>query len=213
MKNLIFTLLTVSFLFSCGGGSGTSSDSGSKSGGKGLIAKNFNYKMFSDEAELKKIADGILAKAGDNISKLDKIDAWITRPSKEGSIKRDKPDYATITLTYLDPNDPKKLFEYRYDSDDESWSNGESKQVRLISGNAETFVLANEVYDASGITSDIVVQTVKEAWNKYKDEAKYSDQWVRGFVIKGGEISVSIKGILAANDLEKSESYKKKIGK
>lgn len=209
-------MLATVFLFSCGGGSG--SDSGSDSGGKsasgkGLISEKFDYKMFSNEAEVKKVIDGVLAKAGDNISKLDKIDIWITRPSKEGTIKRDKPDYATITLSYLNPNDPKKLFEYRYSSDDEKWNNGESRGVRLITGNAETFVLADEMYDASALTSDMVVQAAKEAWEKYGDSEKYSDQWVRGIIIKDGKIEVSIKGILAANDLEKSEYYKKKIGK
>ncbi|NDV94469.1 hypothetical protein D0T84_05975 [Dysgonomonas sp. 521] len=221
MKKIILTLLTTTFLFSCGGSTPSSnSDSESSTGteenassGKELISKNFDYKIFSDEAEVKKVVEGVIAKAGDNMSKLDKIDIWISRPSKEGSIRRDKPDYATITLTYLNPDDAKKLFEYRYDSDNGGWDKGQAKTVRLVTGNKETFVLANEMYDASALTSDMVAQAVKEAWAKYKNEAKYSDQWVRGIIIKNGQIEVGVRGILSANDLEKTEYYKKKIAK
>lgn len=211
MKKTIFALLTTVFLFSCGGGSG--SDSGSILGGSSdmVIPEKFDYKMFSDEAQMKKVADDVLSKIGDNMSKLDKIDIWITRPSKEGTIRREKPDYATITVSFLNPSDPKKLFEYRYSSDNKGWDKGESKTVKLITGNAETFVLADEMYDASAVTSDIIVEAVKEAWAKYKDDTKYSDQWVRGIIIKNGQIEVGVRGILSANDLEKSEYYKKKI--
>jgi hypothetical protein len=167
--------------------------------------------MFTNEAEVKKVVDGVLAKAGDNMSKLDKIDICITRPSKEGPIIRNNPDYATITLTYLNPDDAKKLLKYRYASDDGKWDNGESQTVSLITGNAETFVLADEMYDASALTSDMVVQAVKEAWDKHKNETKYSDQWVRGIIIEKGQIEVGVRGILAANDLVKTEYYKKKI--
>lgn len=147
------------------------------------------------------------------MQKLDKIDVWITRPAKEGTIRREKPDYATITLCYLNPSDKKKLYEYRFSSESGNWDNGQSKTVQLLTGNKETFVLENEMYDASAVTSDMVAQAVKEAWDKYKDDAKYSDQWIRSVVLEDGKIKVSVKGILSANDLEKSESYTKKIGK
>jgi len=222
MKKIILALLASAFLFSCGGGSnsGSGADSDSKSGkeekassGKGLISKKFDHQILSNEAEAKKIVDGVFAKVGDNMSKLDKIDIWMSRPSKEGTIRRDSPDYITITASFLNPDDPKKLYEYRYSSEKESWNDGESKTVRLVTGNAETFVLANEMYDASGVTSDMVVEAIKEALAKYKDEKKYSDQWVRGIIIKNGTIEIGLRGILAANDLEKTEYYKKKIKK
>ena len=208
MKKIVFMLFATAFLYSCGG-----SGSGAFGGKDAVIPEKFDYTMFSNEVEMKKVADDVLAKIGDNISKLDKIDIWLTRPSKEGSIRRNNPDYAMITASFLDPKDPKKLFEYRYSSSNGGWDNGQSKTVKLLTGNVETFVLANEMYDASALTSDMIVETVQEAWKKYKDEAKYSEQWVRGVVIQKGNMEVSIKGILAANDLEKSERFKKKIGK
>jgi hypothetical protein len=201
MKKIFLTLLTASFLFSCGGSSGSSDN---------ITSEEFDYKMLSNEVEAKKFADNILAKVGDNISKLDEINLLITRPSKEGSVRSNKPDYLSITVSFLNPNDPKKLYEYRYWTES-GWDNGQSKTVNLVSGNAETFVLADEMYDASGLTSDMIVQAVKEAWDKYKDDTKYSDQWVRSFDIKNGQIEVGIRGILAANDLEKTEYYKKKL--
>lgn len=219
MKKIFFAILTTAFLFSCGGSSNSNSNSdtaGSESKETtkdALIASDFDYKMLGDEAQVKKIMDGVIAKAGDNISKLDKIDIWISRPSKEGPVKLNKPDFSTIILTHLDPNDAKKLFEVRYNSEKGEWNKGESKSIRLVTGNAETFVLANEMYDASALTSDMVAKAVKDALAKYGDANKYSDQWVKGIIIEKGKIEVSIRGILAANDLEKTEYYKTKIGK
>lgn len=208
MKKLLFAVLASALLFSCGGNSGSG-----LGGSSAIIPEKFDYKLLTDEAEVKKIADEVIAKVGDNMSKLDKIDIWITRPSKEGSIKRDKPDYAMITTSFLNPNDPKKLFEYRYSSERGGWDNGESKSVRLVTGNAESFVLADEMYDASAVTSDLIVSAVKEGWEKYKDEEKFSEQWVKGIIIKNGTIEVAVRGILAANDLEKSHYHKVKIKK
>jgi hypothetical protein len=209
MKKIVFTLLTAALLFSCGGGS--NSGSGSSSDGDALVGKNVDYKMFTNEAEVKRVMDGIYAKAGDNISKLDEMTISLNRPSKSGTIKRDDPDYVHITLTYLNPKNPKKLFQYNYSSNQEKWDNGESMDVNLITGNAETFVLADEMYDASGLTSDMAAKMVMEAWNKYKDEAKYSEQWVANISIKEGKIRVTVRGLLASNDLEKYEIYEKKL--
>lgn len=208
MKKLLFVVLASALLFSCG-----NLGTGSSGGDSAVIPEKFDHKFLTDEAEVKKVVDEVFAKVGDSMSKLDKIDIWITRPSKEGTIKRDKPDYAAITASFLNPNDPKKLFEYRYSSERGGWDNGESKSVRLVTGNAETFVLANEMYDASALTSDMVVAAVKEGWAKYKDEEKFSDQWVKGIIIKDGTIEVAVRGILAANDLEKSYYHKVKIKK
>jgi hypothetical protein len=222
MSKIIFMLLIAALCLSCGGGSNSSQGSGtpepSSSGSKeeapeekGFISEKLDHKIFTDEAEVKRVVGEVFAKAGDNMGKLDKIDIWITRPSKEGTLKRDEPDYVNITLIYLNPDDPNKLLEYDYSSDEGKWSEGQVRSVSLISGNAETFVLANEMYDASALTSDMVAQVVKEAWDKHKDEAKYSDQWVKSILIQKGQIDVGVRGILSANDLEKTVYYKKKI--
>ncbi len=210
MKKILVSLLTTTLLFSCGGNS-NSDDASAADNGKGLIAEKVDYKFLTNETEVKKVLDGIVAKAGDNISKIDKIEIWVTRPSKEGIVRRNNPDYASITLSYLNPNDPKKLFEYRYNSEDSKWNAGASKTVKLILGDVESFILADEMYDASALTSDMVIEAIKEAWNMYKDDNKYSDQWVKSVTIHKGQIDVSVKGILAANDLEYTESYKKRI--
>ena len=210
MKKILVSLLTTTLLFSCGGNS-NSDDGSAADNGKGLIAEKVDYKLLTNETEVKKVIDGIVAKAGDNISKIDKIEIWVTRPSKEGIVRRNNPDYSSITLSYLNPSDPKKLFEYRYNSEDSKWNAGASKTVKLILGDVESFILADEMYDASALTSDMVIEAIKEAWNMYKDDNKYSDQWVKSVTIHKGQIDVSVKGILAANDLEYTESYKKRI--
>lgn len=202
MKKIFFFLtMTALLVSSCGGnGSNTESD----------IPSKIDHKMFTDEAEVKKVATILLEKAGENISKLDKLEAHISRPSVEGVVKRDKPDYISMEVTYLDPSNPKKLYENKFY--DGKWT-GESRAIQLIGGGskAENFVLADQMYDASAVTADMITEAVKEAWEKYKDEEKYSDQWIRTFAVEKGVITVDIKGILSANDLEKTEYFKKKI--
>ncbi|MFR9165809.1 MAG: hypothetical protein ACLVKO_06155 [Dysgonomonas sp.] len=206
-KNFIIALFATLFLVSCGG---SGSDSGSGPDGKRLLPEKTDYKMFTDEAEVKRVMDGVIAKAGDNMSKIDEIDISISRPSKIGSVRFDRPDNASIRLIHLNPDDPKTLRENRYWSGDGKWD-GETKTVQLLVGDAENFVLADEMYDASALTSDMVAKTVMEAWNKYKDDTKYSEQWVEDIKIKEGKITVLVRGILASNGIDKYETYEKKL--
>lgn len=205
MKKTLLTLLASLFLFSCGGGS--SSDSN----GSALIAEEFNYQFLSNEVELKSLVEGIFDKLGENISKVNKIDISVQRPSKEGIKRANAQDNASVVLTYLNPNDPKTLQECRYHFDKREWNSPTTKTVRLLRGDVETFVLADEMYDASSLTSDRVVELVKKTWDKYKDEAKYSDQWIRSILIENGEIKVVVKGFLESNGLEKTEYLTQKL--
>ena len=208
-------LILLAGFSACGGGSGSgSSSSSSSSGGSGsaksssaLPTSKVDYQMLSNDAELKKVYDAILEKLGENVKNVDEISIYISRPSSEGVIIRQgKPDEFAISLSYLYPQDKNKLYRQNYNNE-YKWMQGEVKGVRLITGNAETFRLQDEMFDLSPLTAETLSKIVKDAFEKYKDAGKYSYQYVKRIDIKDSIVKVQIYGKLTVNDMEKSNYY------
>jgi hypothetical protein len=198
MKKLLYRAwaITALLFYSCGFGS---SD---------LPTGNVNFQMLSDEAELIKVYDLVVEKLGDNIKYVDKIRMSISRPSKEGSIiKEGRPDEFYLNITHLYQADKKKLYEMCYGSE-LGWYSVGAREVQLIGGgDVEKFRLEDEVFDMSPLTVEILYKIVQDALAKYKDEEKYSYQYVQDIVIDYGVVEVTIYGKLSANDLEKKNYY------
>jgi len=185
----------------CGGGSKNSSSSSA------LPTDNVDYQMLGNATELQKVYVAILEKLGENVKFVDEIDIRIERPSSEGIIiKQGKPDEFSISLSYLYPQDKNKLF-VQYYTNEYKWNAGEAKSIRLITGNAETFRLEDEMFDLSPLTAETLSKIVTSALEKYKDTAKYSYQYAKWINIKNGIVKVQIYGKLAANNIEKNEYY------
>ena len=207
-------LAGVSMFSSCSGGSGgggsASSSSGSSSGSgssSALPTDKVDYQMLGNDAEMQKVYTAILEKLGENVKFVDNIDIQIARPSLEGIIiKQGQADEFSISLSYLYPKDKNKLFVQRY-SNQYKWNAGEAKSIRLITGNAETFRLEDEMFDLSPLTAETLSKIVSSALAKYKNAEKYTYQYAKWINIKNGIVKVQIYGKLAKNDIEKSEYY------
>ena len=199
MKKLFnFALIAVVVLFcSCGGIGG------------GNLPTKVDYQMLSNDAELEKVYGVVLEKLGDNIQFVDEVRLAIFRPSKEGSIIRTgKPDEFHLGITHLYQADKKKLYQMSYTNESGWYSVGERKVEIFGSANVETFRLEDEMFDMSPLTTEILCKIVKDALAKYKDETKYSYQYVKSIGIQYGRVEVTIYGRLSANDLEKNNYYK-----
>ena len=201
MKKLVsITLVVVTVLFcSCGGIGG---------GNSGLPTK-VDYQMLSNDAELEKVYGVVLEKLGDNIQYVDNVRLSVARPSKEGTIIREgSPDEFYLSITHLYQADKKKLYEMSYSSESGWYSQG-SRSVEVHGlVNAENFRLEDEMFDMSSLTAEMLSKIVKDALDKFKDETKYSYQYVDDIEIEYGVVKVSIYGKLSANDLEKKNYYK-----
>ncbi|MCL1944020.1 MAG: hypothetical protein FWF54_10805 [Candidatus Azobacteroides sp.] len=221
MKKIFVALFSVSVLLgACTGKSGDAGQTRNADGNDGKdgekkenvsvpFPKEIDYKMLSNEADLKKVYGMILTKLGDNAKAVDKIYISVRRPSSEGTIiRKDEPDNLNLDITYLYPEDKKKLYNVNYYSGNKDWDEGSVKTVQLIGGNAENFRLENEMFDLTPLTPDILCQIVKDAMAKYKDDSKYSYQYIKNITInKKNGVDVSVFGKLSANDLDKSNYY------
>ena len=204
MKKLFSVVLVVVALALCSCGIG-----GIGGGSSNLPTTNVDYQMLSNDAELGKVYGVVVEKLGDNIKYVDKIRLSIYRPSKEGSIIREgAPDEFYLTITHLYQQDKKKLYEMEYSST-LKWETSGARSVEVYgSVDVEKFRLEDEMFDMSPLTAEILSKIVKDALAKYKDETKYSDQYVDDIIIERGIVKVSIKGKLSANDLEQTNYYK-----
>jgi len=220
-KDKIFTILgsvavvIVAMVFIIPQLLGGSIDIGSQNSGlptnnvdSGLPTNNVDYNMLSNDAELKKVYGAIQEKLGDNIKYVDEVRIDISRPSVEGTItKQGKPDEFSMSLTHLYQQDKKKVYYMRYINSN-GWYINEPRGVNLIGpGDKESFRLEDVVFDMSPLTAETLSKIVDDAMKKYKDDGKYSYQYVSGITIKDGIVKVTIHGKLSANDIEKSEYY------
>ena len=64
------------------------------------------------------------------------------------------------------------------------------------------------MFDLSFFSSDKLSQIVRDALAKYKDEKKYSVQYVKNITIEYGTVEVTIYGKLSSNDIEQKHYYK-----
>jgi len=199
IRNLICAaLVTTSVLFaSCGGGA-------TKSGAIN-ISKEIDYKILGDEAELRKIYEGIVQKMGADSKFVEKLSISISRPSERGD--GNQKDALQIILQQIHPTNRNKLREYMFWSSEGEWSSGQTLEIDLIGGDAASFRLEENLMDLSGLTVERLYKISQEAFRKYKSDS-YSYQYVSDILIKDDIITIYIKGRLSANELVKSETYK-----
>jgi len=198
MKNLFCTvLLAVSILLSsCGGGISSSLPTMGK----------VDIQMLSNDVELKKVYDVMKEMLGSNIQKVHEIQLTVSSPSIEKG-REGKPNELNITMFYLYPKDKTKLYRVTYDSEFK-W-NESIYSVELRRGtDAESFVLEEEMYDLSFFTAEKLCQIVQDALAKYKDDKKYSVQYVKEILIEYGTVEVTVYGKLASNGIEQKQRHK-----
>lgn len=224
MKKLFIALFSVTILLSsCGGKGGNTGNTDGvdstenkseevveeKVSASSFPNKEVDYQMLSNEADLKKAYGMILTKLGDNVKAVDKITMSVRRPAHEGRIiRKNEPDNLNLDITYLYPEDKKKLFNVNYYSGNKNWDEGSVRSVQLVMGDAEKFRLEDEMFDMSPLTPDVLYQIVQDALKKYKDESKYSYQYVNYIRVDKKGVSVDVYGKLSANDLEKKNIYR-----
>lgn len=167
---------------------------------------NFDYKSLGNKEYLTRLYDDVLSKMDGNKAKTDRIDLLVARPSKEGMIKSNRPDYLTATVDYQDPANKNNVFQQRFHSNT-GWDKGESREIKVIIGDAENFNLSDEVFDITPVTADILNKVLADALAKLKDE-KYKDQYIKSVNISKDGIDVTVTGQLVLNDQFKSESYR-----
>ena len=193
--NVVLVVVAVA-LCSCGGMGG------------GKLPVTVDYQMLSDKAELAKVYDVIVERLGDNIQYVNEIRIYISRPSKEGSIiKEGRPDEFYLNISHLYQQNKKKLYEMSYSNEMKWYSSGVRDVEVLGNVDKETFRLEDEMFDLSPLTAEILFKIVNDAWAKYRDETKYSYQYIQSIDIEYGIIKVCIYGKLAANDLEQKNYY------
>jgi len=199
-KFFFAALIAVSVLFaSCGNAS--KSDSGSN------IPKEIDYQMLGNEADLAKVYDVAVKKMGENIKYVEKLSLSISRPKERGN---NGDDDLQIILQQIHPGNKNKLIEYTFWSSQGKWENGQTLEVDLIGGDAESFSLEDNLMDLSGLTVERIYKAVQEALQKYKSD-KYGYQYISSINIENDMITIFIHGKLAANELLKFETYKVKL--
>lgn len=172
--------------------------------------KEVNYRMFENEEELKAMYDDIVTKLGEQATVVDEIRIYISRPSHEGSIKRQgKPDELNITIHTQDPSNPKRIRETRYWSNSGGWQPSEQREIQVMGSNAEKYKLEDDLFNFSEkVTFDIFKKVVQDAYEKHKDTEKYEMQYIKSIDIDKKGYDVTIYGKLASNEQEKKNYYK-----
>lgn len=209
MKKTMYPLLLIcSFalatlmLASCNGGEGAN-NTGSNGESKG---GEIDYQMLEKKEAVSKWYEEIADKLGAHKSKTDEIDISISRPSKEGLIKRKgEPDNLMISISYQDPNDKNKVMHQVYNSRS-GWGKAESKELQVMSPGKETFSLSDELFDFSAVSSGSISKVMADALATKKDP-KYKEQYISNCRFNKDGFNVTIKGRLALNDQESSETY------
>jgi hypothetical protein len=179
---------------------------------EGVGPITIDYKMFEDREATKKVFDDIVTHLGDQAKVTDEIKIYISRPAHEGTIKKpDKPDQLSIVLDVQHPENLKRIRETRYWSEYGGWQAPETMEVNVTGSSSaiENFRLEDELFDFSAnVNFDTFFQVLTDAFAKYKNEEKYSRQYIKHIDITENGYSVTIFGILSANDQGKSEYYK-----
>ena len=198
MKNLLNAVLIAAsvMLSACGGGSNSSLPT----------IGNVDIQMLGNDAELKKVYTVIEQTLGDNIKKMHEIQLNVSSPSIERG-REGRPNDFTLTMFYLYPKNKNKLYQVAYNSEVKWMENIYDVELRR-SADAESFVLEEEMFDLSFFSSDKLSQIVRDALAKYKDEKKYSVQYVKNITIEYGTVEVTIYGKLSSNDIEQKHYYK-----
>lgn len=88
------------------------------------------------------------------------------------------------------------------------WQSPQKKEIEILVGNAEDYRLEDDLFDFTQVSFDILNKVIADALAKYKDEAKYENQYVKHLYINEKEIEVVIYGKIKANGVEKSEYYR-----
>lgn len=168
-----------------------------------------DYQMLSKPEDFKKWYDEVITRAGDNAKVMDEVEFSISRPSLEGSIKREgEKDYLVVDIVYQDPADKRRVEEINYFGHTSGWQTPEKKEIQVTGLGAEDFRLEDELFDFSQVKFETVNKVIADALAKYKDDAKYEYQYVKYVDIKKEGISVTVHGKIKANGVEKSEYYK-----
>lgn len=168
-------------------------------------SKEIDYQVLSKPNDFKVWYDEVLKKAGDNAKVMDEVDFSIRRPSEDG--RKDK-DYIMINVVYQDPADKRRVEEVDYFGNITGWQSPQKKEIEILVGNAEDYRLEDDLFDFTQVSFDILNKVIADALAKYKDEAKYENQYVKHLYINEKEIEVVIYGKIKANGVEKSEYYR-----
>lgn len=171
--------------------------------------KEIDYQFLSNPEEVNKWLDEVRAKAGDNAKVMNEVDFTIYRPSMEGTIKREgEKDYLFANIVYQDPTDKRRVEEVNYHGNVSGWTQPEKKEIQVMGIGAENFRLEDELFDFNQVSNETINKVIKDAFARYKDEAKYEYQYVKGFEVSIEGIRVTIHGKIQANGVEKSENYR-----
>ena len=209
MKKLIFCIaataaMTLTFM-SCDKVKETVSAAKDATAGPSEI----DYQFLSKPDEVKKWYDEVVQKAGTNAKVMDEVSFSISRPSKEGMIKREgEKDYLVLSIVYQDDTDKRMVQEINYFGHVGGWKPAERKEIQVMGSGAEDFKLEDELFDFGQVSLETVNKVLAAAMAKYKDDAKYEYQYISSFDVKKEGFDVSVKGKLKSNAQEKSEYYR-----
>lgn len=171
--------------------------------------KEIDYQFLSKPEEVKKWLDEVRAKAGEHAKVMDEVKFYINRPALEGTIKREgEKDFLYVDIVYQDPEDKRRVEEINYFGNTSGWTQPEKKEINVVGIGAENFRLEDELFDFNQVTDETINKVLQDAWAKYKDEAKYEYQYIKGLKIDIEGIEATIHGKLKANGVEKTEYYK-----
>ena len=198
MNRLFVAVLVAAsfFLTSCGGGSSSSLP---KIG-------NVDIQMLGDKAELQKIYDVILQTTGDNITKMDEVQIYVSSPSIEKGRENRENDF-NLMVDYLNPKDKNKLQRALYNSE-VGWQSLPVEIELRHDADAESFVLEETMFDMSSFSAEKLFKIVQDALAKYGNKEKYSVQYVKSIDIKADGVEVTIYSRLTSNNIEQKHYYK-----
>jgi len=191
-------LIAITALVSCGSGSS--------------LPKNIDFKMLQNKEEVQKIYDEIINRVGDNLANTDEVRIFISRPSKEGTIKRNDPDNLIIWVDVQDPKNPKQLLRHGFYSDwngQAGWRTAESMEVRVSGSDVENFRLEDNLFNfKEKVNFETFFKVLTEAYNKADNPEKFTYQYIKSIDINLEGYDITVFGILSANDQEKSNYFK-----
>ena len=184
------------FLTSCGGGLSSSLPK---------IGK-VDIQMLGDKAELQKIYDVILQTTGDNITKMDEVQIYVSSPLIEKGRENRENDF-NLVVDYLNPKDKNKLQRALYNSE-VGWQSLPVEIELRHDADAESFVLEETMFDMSSFSAEKLFKIVQDALAKYGNKEKYSVQYVKSIDIKADGVEVTIYCRLTSNNIEQKHYYK-----
>lgn len=168
-----------------------------------------DYQFLSKPDEAKKWFDEVIKRSGNNAKVMDEVTFSISRPSKEGMIKREgEKDYLIVNIVYQDNVDKRRVEEIDYFGHVGGWKPAEKKEIQVMGAGAEDFKLEDELFDFNNVTLDTFNKVMTDALKKYKDDAKYEYQYISRVKIDIDGFDVTVKGKLISNAQEKSEYYR-----